>query len=632
MKKYFLHLTFLASIFQVIYAQDITYLSIYPDSLKESTNAIVKENIVEIDIVSYNKMNINKRRVVTVFNEVGLKQMDANEYFSKSTTVKNIEAIIYNSFGQEIKKIKQKDFKENSLSQGSIITDDRILYLDYTPTQYPFTLVFESGVTTSNTAFIPSWSPIEGYFTSTINSKLIINYSDNVKLKYKEFNFDNRIKKLDQKNRLEFSAQNIKAYKAEQLSPAIREIVPYVLFGLDEFEIEGVKGYANDWSTFGNWMYKNLLSDTEEIPESTKTLIKNLIGEEKDQIEISKIIYKYVQDKTRYVSIQLGIGGWRPMLAKDVDRLGYGDCKALTNYTRSLLKAFNIPSYYAVVYGDRNKRNIQENFVSMQGNHVILGIPKGDDIFWLECTSQSQPFGFQGDFTDDRNVLIVSENKTEIIKTKTFSENDNLKMLRGSYQINENGSLFGKLKIVSKGLQYDWEYGKERLNKENQIKKYKEEFDNINNLKVKEIKISNNRSAIEFTEELELEAERYAQNINGKLMFAINAFSQNSYVLKKYKERKLPFEVQSGYTDDDEIEIEIPTGFIIEASPNEIELDTEFGYYKTEYNTLDSKKIIFKRKLIIKKGFYEKTKYESYRIFRETISKNDNLKILITKI
>ncbi len=55
-----------------------------------------------------------------------------------------------------------------------------------------------------------------------------------------------------------------------------------------------------------------------------------------------------MQDKTRYISVQIGIGGWKPMLADDVNKLGYGDCKGLTNYTKALLEAVDVPSYYTL--------------------------------------------------------------------------------------------------------------------------------------------------------------------------------------------------------------------------------------------------------------------------------------------
>lgn len=631
MKKNIYLLFFFISVFQSSKSQEINLFAKYPDSLKENANAIVKENSIEIEITSFDRINIKKSRTITVYNEIGLNYLDAYEYYDKATTVKNIEARIYNAFGSEIKKIKRKDFKENSVSQGAVITDNRILYLDYTPIQYPFTIVYESEISSSNTAFIPSWSPVEDYYLSILSSKFSIKYSDEVKLKYKEYNFNSKIVKKDKKNHLEFSVNNVLALKKEQMAPSLIKLVPFVMFGLEEFEIEGVKGNAKDWDSFGKWMYSNLLSDTEEIPEETRAKIQELLGQEKDPIEIAKIIYKFVQDKTRYVSIQLGIGGWRPMLAKDVDRLGYGDCKALTNYTRSLLKIFNVPSYYAVVYGDRNKRNIQQDFVSMQGNHVILGIPNNDEIIWLECTSQTQPFGFQGDFTDDRDVLVIDSESSKIIKTKTYLDANNIKIQNGSYTISEEGSLMGKLKSTSKGLQYDWEQVKERLSKEDQIKGYYQEFSNINNLRLVDIKISNNKKDIEFIQELELKATGYAQNLNGKMIFALNAFSQNSFVPKKYKNREFPFEIQRGYVDEDTIEITIPEGYIIEAKPNNIVLNTEFGIYEILIENTDINKLIYKRKLIINTGYYENLKFEQYRKFRETIAKNDNSKIVISK-
>ena len=96
-------------------------------------------------------------------------------------------------------------------------------------------------------------------------------------------------------------------------------------------------------------VFDKILSGTDELPEETKVKIKNLVGNEKDPIKKAKIVYKYVQEKSRYVSIQVGIGGWKPMLANDVDRLGYGDCKALIKLYKSFLNAVDVPSYYTII-------------------------------------------------------------------------------------------------------------------------------------------------------------------------------------------------------------------------------------------------------------------------------------------
>lgn len=70
-----------------------------------------------------------------------------------------------------------------------------------------------------------------------------------------------------------------------------------------------------------------------------------------------------MQNKTRYVLISMGIGGWKPMPASEVSKKGYGDCKALTNYMRTLLTAKEgIPSYYAIIYNDDSVINFDKDF------------------------------------------------------------------------------------------------------------------------------------------------------------------------------------------------------------------------------------------------------------------------------
>jgi hypothetical protein len=616
-------------------SQNIEYnLLLIPDSLKHNANAVIRNSELSISIPSQNSMTIKSKVVTTILNEYGLKNLDLYENYDKNRKITKIEAIIYDANGKEIKSYKKKDFRDTSVADGiSIFNDNRALHLDYTPVNYPFTAVFETQVETSNTVFIPTWFPMSEYFVSTQNATVNISFNPNIKLNFKEVNLPN-IQSLERKNTsssITYSVKNLKAKKHEELAPNSLQIFPFVMFSLNSFSLEGINGNANSWDEMGKWFNDKILFDTSELPEETKIKIKSLVDQENDILKKAAIVYKFVQEKTRYVSIQEGIGGWKPMLAKDVDKLGYGDCKALTNYTKALLKEVGIESYYARLYGDQNKREIIKDIVSFQSNHVILAIPNQSDYVWLECTSQTLPFGFQGNFTDDRSAFIIKPNGGEIVKTKTYSEEENNKTIKGNYSISPEGSLSGKINIISKGLQYDNEYGKERLSREEQTKRYKEEFDNINNLSIKKINLSNDKNNIEFIEDIEVHAESYAQNTGGKLMFALNAFDQNSYVPKKYKTREFPFEIQRGYTNENETEITLPEGFVVEAKPNNHEINTEFGSYKTELKQLESNKIIYKRKLTLKKGFYENSKYENYRKFRETIARNDNSKILITK-
>ena len=218
----------------------------------------------------------------------------------------------------------------------------------------------------------------------------------------------------DQLIRYEFA--NLKAITPENLGPKIGDIAPMIKLAPNKFSLAGVHGEAHNWMEFGKWYNDNLLLGQNELNPKTVAIIQDLVKNVEDPVEKAKLIYKYMQDKTRYISIQIGIGGWKPMPAKEVDALGYGDCKALTNYTSSLLQTVGINSYYTVIWADE-KKDIDSEIPVMQGNHAILMVPFAKDTVWLECTNQKVPFGHFGEFTDDRNALVMTEEGGKIIRT-----------------------------------------------------------------------------------------------------------------------------------------------------------------------------------------------------------------------
>jgi Domain of Unknown Function with PDB structure (DUF3857) len=619
-----------------LFAQKLEYNTlIISDSIKENANAVVRLNQVDIAITSQRSMKINTKRIVTVLNENGLSAIDAGEHYDKKTNVNTIFAIVYNALGTEIKKIKRKDFRDQCVIDGiTIFSDSRTIYLVYTPVNYPFTIVYESEIETSNTAMIPTWNPISEYLVSTEKNILNINYPENLGFKYKEYNFSNfKIKKeTETKTQLSFVATNILAQKREDYSPNPSEIYPKVMFGLEYFNLEGVDGNAKTWSDFGKWYKNNILEGTTELAEETKKKITALVGSETDLEKKAKIVYKFVQEKSRYVSIQVGIGGFKPMLAKDVDRLGYGDCKALSNYTRALLDVVNVSSYNTILFGDTKKRNINPDFVSIQGNHMILCIPNKEKNIFLECTSQTDPFGFQGNFTDDRNVLVIKPDGGEIVRTTIYDDKSNSQVSKGKYILSENGNFSGTICIVSSGSQYAQKAHLETVLPTEKEAHYKEYWDNISNLKINKSNFNNDKDKINFTEKFEITAENYGKISNTNLIFVVNAFNVSNSSIKRIRNRKTPFEIQRGFVDTDEIEINMPSNFKIEFIPNNFEMNSKFGDYKTEIIKKDNSNLVYKRTFFLKKGLYSNKEYDEYRLFKEQIAKNDNAKIILNKI
>lgn len=488
-------------------AQDNLALSFLNTELTDKANAIIRENSVEIIVESIDKIIYKEHRVVTVLNEKGSRSTGAVAYYDDGREIKKIEAVIYNNFGHEIKTVKKRDFEDVSVADGfSIFNDNRAMYLDYTPNSYPYTVDFTLETVNTNTAFIPSWFPLESYNVSTeFSNYKIINNTD-IEIAVKETNLeDYGVEKLSDYN---YKIENIPAISREAFSPSFSKIVPSVKFTLKNFSMLGVEGINNNWQDFGKWMDDKLLSDTQELPEVVKSEITELTKEAKTPIEKAKIVYNYMQNKTRYVSIQVGIGGWKPMLAEDVDRLGYGDCKGLSNYTKALLDYVGVTSYYTVVYGDSDLLNIDSDFSSLQGNHAILSIPNEDEYITLECTSQTSPFGYIANFTDDRDVLIVTPEGGKIIHTKSYSSKENKQTTIATVNIDQTGSFEAKVNIKTQGTQYKrYERLETQTEKEN-ILHYKNYFDNIKNLKVDNFSLKNDKELVVFEEDLKLSASK----------------------------------------------------------------------------------------------------------------------------
>jgi hypothetical protein len=295
------------------------------------------------------------------------------------------------------------------------------------------------------------------------------------------------------------------------------------------------------------------------------------------------------------------------------------------------LNAVNVPSYYTIIYGDSTKRDILNDFVSMQGNHAILTIPNQGKLYSLECTSQVTPFGFNGDFTDDRVALIIKPEGGEIIKTSNYNEKNSKQFQTGSYSVDQEGNLKAEIKIQSTGVQYGDKYFLENAKPINVSDHYKSNLSEINNLKLEKINFINDKSNYQFTENLELSASNYATFSGNLLMFPINAFNRYSSVPQRYRNRTNIFEIERGFYDEDIIEINLPIGYFIDGKPENTSITNKFGEYKTTLDSISELKLKFKRQFLIKKGIFEKEEYEEFRKFLEQVVKLDNSKILLTK-
>lgn len=614
-------------------SQNLELISLtIPDSLKKSANAVVRYEHTNIEINSSSHMTIEKEYAVTILNKYGDVEGNLDLGYDDHRTIKDVDFLVYDAFGKEIKKVRKSDYKDVSGTGNSLYTDNRVLYYHHTPLSYPYTIKYRYKISTKNTAFIQRWIPVNYYHVSTELSTYTLTYPSDIKVYFKENNFNNyNIENNSKGNIISYKLKSAKAVRYESLSPDFLEFGPYVGFAINKFHLAGVYGEADNWNEFGKWIYDELLKGRDALDESTKEEVRALTKGVESQVEKARIIYDYMQDKTRYISVQIGVGGWKPMLASDVDKLGYGDCKALTLYTQALLKAVDIESYYTIIYAKRRK-NIDKDLASIQGNHAILMIPNKKDTVWLECTSQKVPFGYLGKFTDDRDALVVTPSGGKIIHTKSYQNIDNKQTIIGEYTLDDTGLISVKAKIESMGVQYDDNYLIADYNDIERDTYYKDFFNKISNIEITNIKVKNNDTDTRFLEDIEFTAANYAVLSGKRMLVRLNALNAAKAVPKRYRNRKLPLEIQHGFLDIDEILIHLPQNYEIDALSQSASHETIFGYYKIKIEKITEHQIKYSRELMIKQGKYAVEEYELYRKFKKKINQLDNAKIVLIKI
>jgi len=304
-------------------AQSSFSVSSIKETLKENANAVVRLDETSVDIMARNKMQVTNRRVITILKKAGESSIRPYAFYDPNTKLNDIQAIVYNERGDEIEKIKKKDFLDiSAVDDGTLYGDSRVKLFRYTPISYPYTIDFTYIYTTPNTAFLPRWMPVDDYMVSTEKSVFEMTVVEGIKWRKKEKNFENfPIEDKSDEVMLRYEMVNEPARKKEMLSPSFHYYEPQLLVALNEFHLEGVDGNAIDWKSMGKWQYANLLKNRDQLPQSTVDLIATKLSGIDDTREKIKKIYEYVQNNTRYISVQLGIGGWQPISAEEVDRV-----------------------------------------------------------------------------------------------------------------------------------------------------------------------------------------------------------------------------------------------------------------------------------------------------------------------
>ncbi|SKA03253.1 DUF3857 domain-containing transglutaminase family protein [Sediminibacterium ginsengisoli] len=613
------------------HAQDYNVASI-PDSLVQHADVVKRFEELHVTIKGIDKAVVRHRYAITILNENGDDAASYSNAYTKLISLGDISGKLYDAGGKLLKTVRRKDIADRSANDDeSLLTDARYKSFTFYHKIYPYTVEFEDEQVYDGIYFLPIWQPVEDEKYAVQQSRLIVETPSDYGLRYKQQNYALQPVIADNSKVKTYTWQlaNLKGIEAEPYQPDWQEITPTVHIAPTQFVIGGYKGDMSTWSGFGRFV-ADLNRNRDELPESVKQEVQALVKGLSSNDEKIDALYRYMQQRTRYISIQLGIGSWQPFEAKYVAEKKYGDCKALSNYMVSLLKEAGIPAYYTLITSGAGRKGLREDFPAPYFNHAVVCVPGAKDTTWLECTSQTVSTGYMGSSTGNRKALMITEKGGEVVYSPVYKAADNSQLRVVTATVDETGTLTADINTHFTGSQQELSHSLLHHATQAERDKYLNRELNLPTYKVEKINYTETRGKIPAMDEiLRITSSGYASITGKRLFITPNLFNRVSR-LPADKPRQYDIEFRSAYVDVDSILITIPDGYTLEALPKPADITNRFGRYSINC-TVTGNRIILVRKHQQDAGKFPAGDYPELVKYFEELYKADRARVVLVK-
>lgn len=612
-------------------AQEVYNVAKIPLELAKNASVVIRNEEYGFNIKSQSNATMSYKMVLTVLNKNGDDEASMDEYYDKFSSVYNLKATMYDASGVKIKSYKSSDFKDESLtSDGTIYDDNRIKKLSFLNATYPYTIEYSYDKDYNGYLSIPGWTPQHSFDCAVEKSSYTLQVPKGLTVKFlksKALKTDST--EINNKTVYKWACQNLQAIEYEPMATGLAEITPWVKISPNQFEYDNSKGNVDNWKNLGSWI-NQLSANEQNLPASTVAMVKSLTADAKTDHEKIAILYKYLQSNTRYVSVQLGIGGFKPIAADKVAAVNYGDCKALSNYMKALLLAAGINSNLVMLGMDMPSLNPDYSSFG-QANHMILCVPAAKDTTWLECTSQYMPAGFLGNSTAAKLVLLVTDNGGQLVRTPVYKPEDNFQNRFTSVVLTPEGSADISIKASYGACQYEENLAMLLIEPTDQRKSLMRSM-GIPNMEILSLSYTQPDKTIPGLEEkLTLKSTQLLSQGGDKLFLTLNMLNRKESVPRKVENRKTPFSLPYGFKDTDEITYTLPSGYKAEFVPGDVLLESEFGKY-TSKAVIKGNTIVYTRTQMINSKKYPAEKYKDLVEFYKKIYLADKEKAVLAKV
>ncbi len=629
MKKLTSLILFLMLFSPLVMAQLMYPCDSIPAVLRAGAKAVIRSEQLKIMVKSNKECEYEKKTVITLLNENAEGLLIIEIPYDELIRVSSVNASAWDESGKLIWTLNNYMVRDLRDFQGpEFLSDSRKKAFEIPSHNYPFTISFSYKIRMPDYYLSSARYLQHDPEISVQQSGIQCVIPPGSNFNYKELNLKNHTDSVRIKNNLYLTWQeeNRPASRQRDYAPPLLKKMPVVYMAPGNFDLQGYKGSFASWQSYGNWI--NLLIEgrdilDKEFADKAIALVRD-IPVRRDKI---RVLYEYLQKNTRYFYVGFGIGGNQPMPANDVAKNGYGDCKALSNYMKALLKAVGIESYYTLVKSGDNQY-IQPDFPSDQFNHIILCVPDNNETIWLECTSQTMPFNYLGSSTCNRDVLAVTPDGGKLLRTPVYGLEYNKIGTYSEVSLLTSGDADIKIQYLQTGLMYDNLFAISESKPDIRKTWLAIQFENAAfEIKKEEYSFEKNAPVPAAMANFEVRMRDLSARSLNRLYVTPSIISRASYIWEDPSE----IEFETSYQHHDSIRFEIPLGYETEFLPENKDITSKFGSYSRSVS-YNGKYIYVSKNLIINKAEYPKETYPEFYNFMNEIAKTDHQMIILKSV
>lgn len=441
--------------------------------------------------------------------------------------------------------------------------------------------------------------------------------------------------------------RNLSPIADEPESPSVKNLVPHIAVSYAPAANATNFRAFKDWAEVSRW--NTQLSDPSVIiDDAVASKARELTANAATEFEKIRAIGAFVQN-IQYISVDIGVGkgnGYRPRPSTLVLQRGYGDCKDKANLMRALLKAIKIEAYPVAIYsGDRTF--VRAEWASpSQFNHCIIAVKVSDEtkaptiindaalgrLMIFDATDPYTPVGDLPDYLQGSFALVAAGADGKLLKMPVTPPETNGMNRRVEMTLEPGGGISGTIHENSSGQSASHA---RRLLRGIPISTYNKMIEGwvargISTARVGKITPLDKSGENQFDLDVELSAPVYGQLMQGRLLVfkPVVVDRLNSLWLTE-NNRTQPVVMEANSFNETAI-FKLPAGFVVDETPDAVNLETPFGKYSTAYEIKDGS-LIFKRSLILNSATIPVEKYPSVKDFFVKIRAAEQSPVVLLK-